>query len=78
MLGDQIRLCLSVQMLGFLRAHNADSSTPIVLGGDFNSLWGKWQSDPFDQVCTNNDTIVILLVTLTSMVISHTSPWYGL
>ncbi len=42
-----------LQMVDFLKEHNEDSTIPIVLGGDFNSLWGKWQSDPFDQVCTD-------------------------
>ena len=39
-------------MVDFLKERNEASTIPILLGGDFNSLWGKWQSDPFDQVCT--------------------------
>ena len=39
------------QIADFLRDHSADPDTPVILGGDFNSLWGKWESDPFDQVC---------------------------
>lgn len=38
------------QITDFLRDHGANPDTPVILGGDFNSLWGKWESDPFDQV----------------------------
>ena len=38
------------QIADFLRDHSANPDTPVILGGDFNSLWGKWESDPFDQV----------------------------
>jgi hypothetical protein len=28
---------------------------PVVIGGDFNSLWQKYSSDPWDKVCCKWD-----------------------
>ena len=53
-----------MQMVAFLREHgHSGADVPIVVGGDFNSLWRKYRSDPFDEVrsashcpaCQGND-----------------------
>ena len=40
-----------MQVVAFLKEHGHSSiDVPLVLGGDFNSLWRKYRSDPFDEV----------------------------
>lgn len=41
---------LCSQIGQFCEAHQLSRDTPVIVGGDFNSLWRKWQSDAFDQV----------------------------
>ena len=40
-----------MQIVSLLKEHGEDLDTPVILGGDFNSLWGKSKPDLFDQVC---------------------------
>ena len=39
-----------MQIVSLLKEHGKDLDTPVILGGDFNSLWGKSKPDLFDQV----------------------------
>jgi hypothetical protein len=42
-------LCSSIA--GFLQGHGmAPGQVPVVVGGDFNSIWQKFSSDQWDQV----------------------------
>ncbi len=43
-----MRACM--QVVAFLKDNgHRPSDVPLVLGGDFNSLWRKYRSDDFDQ-----------------------------
>lgn len=41
---------LCAELRSFADQQGGTAALPIIVGGDFNSLWRKYASDPFDQV----------------------------
>lgn len=51
-------MCSSIA--AFLQRHGSSvADVPVVIGGDFNSLWQKHRSDPWDEVCAGTSICAV-------------------